>query len=231
MADPPVTRLPHSYLFVSGAERSELESAMAAGADIVVADWEDLVPAHRKAEARSVTGEVFGATATRDTPLRLVRVNHPVTEQFHAADLAALGGMRIDGVVIPKADLAAMAVFAPLGLSLYPVIEDAQGVRGAYELAALDATAAVLIGLADLAWSLGVASHPDALTHARSRILIDVKAAGKPVIDVPFVNTAEFTLQAHESRALGFDGKICRRAEHVLACAIFAERRAAAVEG
>ncbi|MGH3019286.1 MAG: aldolase/citrate lyase family protein, partial [Gaiellaceae bacterium] len=53
-----------SLLFAPGNDERKLEKALAAGADAVVADLEDAVPAAEKEAARTVARRVLGGAAT-----------------------------------------------------------------------------------------------------------------------------------------------------------------------
>ena len=68
--------------------------ALASGADAVVADLEDAVACEEKDAARDVATRLLGDVGTES--LRLLRVNGIDTE-WHDADVAALGAMRIHG--------------------------------------------------------------------------------------------------------------------------------------
>ena len=95
-----VHRLPYrSLLFVPAHDRQRLAAAFASGADAVVADLEDAVPPDRKDEARHVVAEFLPAAGGA---ARLVRVNPPETGRLDA-DLAAIAGLELDAVALPKA--------------------------------------------------------------------------------------------------------------------------------
>ena len=78
-----------SLLFAPGHEERKLQKALAAGADVVVADLEDAVPAGEKEAARAVTRRVLDAAA----PGSLVAVRPNAVGTAHwEADLAATPG-------------------------------------------------------------------------------------------------------------------------------------------
>ena len=79
--------------------------ALESGADAVVADLEDAVAPAEKLGARDLATRLMAEAGPG--PVRLVRVNGAGTE-WHEADLAAVAGSGVDGVVVPKATTAAV---------------------------------------------------------------------------------------------------------------------------
>ena len=123
-------RVARSYLYVPGNRPDRFDKACAAGADAVILDLEDAVPAAEKAAARA-------AIAAWLSPARavLVRVNAADTEWFDA-DLAACDVGRVIGVVLPKAEKIVDAVVSLCrrnGVALLPIIETAAGMSNAAE--------------------------------------------------------------------------------------------------
>src|SRR5579864_7137692 len=90
--------IPRSYLFVPGNRPDRFAKACAAGADAVVLDLEDSVPAGDKSKARTAVA----AWLTSEQPV-LVRVNTSDSEWF-LADLSLGRKPGIAGVLLPKAE-------------------------------------------------------------------------------------------------------------------------------
>jgi citrate lyase subunit beta/citryl-CoA lyase len=165
-----------SWLYVPAHRPDLLAKALAGPADAVVLDLEDAVPAEAKDTAREEA--VRAAGRPRDKPLwaRLNAVGSP----WCTDDVAALSGVVLDGVRLPKAgDPETVALLARrLGLPLHLLLESALGVEQAFALArAHPCVVAVSLGEADLAADLGV-RRPDALAWARQRVVVAARAAG-----------------------------------------------------
>jgi len=173
-----------SWLYVPAHRPELVAKALAGGADAVVLDLEDAVPAAAKVAARDAA--VAACVAPRQRPL-WVRVNGLDTE-WAEADLAALAGAGAgtgpgpDGVRLPKAaDPARVAaVAARLGRPLHLQLENARGIEEAFELARCHPLVGMVsLGETDLAADLRV-RDPAALAWARSRVVVANRAAGLP---------------------------------------------------
>ena len=91
-----------SLRFVPGDRPERMAKALALGADALILDLEDSVAPTRKAEAREHVAASAGAPR-EDGPALFVRIN-PIDSDDAAADIAALAGVRVDGIVLPKAE-------------------------------------------------------------------------------------------------------------------------------
>ncbi|HEU0337090.1 MAG TPA: aldolase/citrate lyase family protein, partial [Gaiellaceae bacterium] len=148
----PTLATARSFLFVPGSDEGKLGKALEAGADAVIADLEDAVVAAEKPRARALVAEVLAG----DAPcLRLVRVNGAGTAWF-ADDLAAVGRIALDGVVLPKATPAAAAAAAGAGVPVVAIVESAVGLQRVGEVAATPPVAALVLGAVDLGLALGL---------------------------------------------------------------------------
>jgi len=90
-----------SFLFVPGDSERKLAKGVGSGADALILDLEDSVAPARKTAARGTVAEQLRSRAAGG-PERWVRVN-PLDEGG-VADLAAVVGPGLDGVVLPKID-------------------------------------------------------------------------------------------------------------------------------
>lgn len=200
-----------SFLIFPGDDDHKRARALASGADAVVLDLEDGVAPDAKADARTRL-QAFAA-APRE-PVRLVRVNDP-SDAIGVADLAAVAGLEDVAVVVPKDRPATVEVAAGTGRPLVALVEDAAGVRDAYELAAHPAVVALAIGSADLTASLGLVPTGDGteLLLVRSQLVIASAAAGvRPPIDGPCLDVHDpiaLEREARLARGLGLRGKLC----------------------
>jgi len=201
-----------SLLFAPGLEEGKLQKALAAGADAVVADLEDAVPAGEKEAARAVVRRVLESTATRS--LVAVRPNAVGTAHWEG-DLAALDGLELDALVLPKATPEAVKALGPDGPPVVAIVETALGLRRAYDTARLPRVAALILGAVDLGAELGLEPRADGLEvlYARSQLVVDSAAAGiRSPFDLVHVDTRDdkgLEAEARLARSLGFRGKAC----------------------
>lgn len=224
-----------SKLFVPAIRPELFAKAMASHADAVSFDLEDAVPAARKAEARARLAEFL-----REPPavrkITLVRINAPGTLDFEA-DLAAMAGLPIDLINLPKVehadDVRAAAEVIARGWPAARVpalllnIETPRGLRHAADIAAAHPTVAGLqLGLGDLFESQGIARHSHANVHAAMYALRMAAAeAGVFAYDSAWGDVEDedgFRAEATLARELGFQGKSCIHPRQIaLANAIF----------
>lgn len=214
----PTINTARSFLFVPGSDERKLRKALATDADAVVADLEDAVTPVEKAAARALTARVL-AEADSDA-LRLVRVNAAGSEWI-AEDVDAVGPLGLDGVVLPKAEAAAVQDVESLGVPVVAIVETAAGLRGAFELAAVPAVEALVLGAVDLGLALGLERREDGLEvlFARSSLVVDSAAAGlRGPIDQVWTTLRDeegLRLDCELGRSLGFRGKACIHPEQV----------------
>jgi len=201
-----------SLLFAPGNDARKLEKALAAGADAVVADLEDAVPAGEKEAARAVARRVLDSAATGS--LVAVRVNGVGTEHWEA-DLQAVADLELDVLVLPKATPEAVGALGADGPPVVAIVESAIGVRQAYDTARLPRVSALVLGAVDLGLELGLEPRPDGqeVLYARSQLVVDSAAAGiRSPFDLVHVDTRDdegLEAEARLARSLGFRGKAC----------------------
>jgi citrate lyase subunit beta/citryl-CoA lyase len=186
-------------LLFAGATRPDLVAKLdRTGADAVVIDLEDAVPATAKDAARAELPELIARVA--ETPV-LIRINDAASRWF-AEDLAAVAALPLAGVVLPKAeresDLAAVAERLPEGATVVAGIESARGVANAEDYVA----------------DLGGRRTPggDEVLYARSRVALAARVAAVPALDqvvIDFRDDVLFERDAAAGRAIGYRGKLC----------------------
>lgn len=201
-----------SLLFAPGNDERKLEKALAVGADVVVADLEDAVPAAEKETARTVTSRVLAGGA--GSSLVAVRVNAPATEEWEA-DLEAIAGLELDALVLPKATPEAVAALGSDVPPVVAIVETARGLRQAYETARAERVTALVLGAVDLGLELGLEPRADGqeVLYARSHLVVESAAAGiRSPFDLVHVDTRDdegLEAEARLARSLGFRGKAC----------------------
>jgi citrate lyase beta subunit len=201
-----------SLLFVPGNDGRKLETALSAGADAVVADLEDAVPATEKEAARTLVADhVAGA---RTTSLVAVRLNAARTP-FWDDDVRALAGLPLDALVVPKATPDAIAELPEEGPPVVAIVESAWGLKRAHETASATRVAALALGAVDLGLELGLEPRADGqeILFARSQLVLDSAAAGiRAPFDLVYLNTRDadgLERECRLARSLGFRGKLC----------------------
>jgi len=205
-------RLRRSLLYVPASSEPMLRKAGARGADVLILDLEDGVLPDAKDEARARLLRLyheldFGAAEA------LVRVNSPGSP-WHERDVEMAASLRPAGVVLPKAaDPEALArCDARLGVPLWLMIETAEGVLRAAELARAPRVTALVFGAADFRESLRAGRHPEELEllPARMQIVMAARAADTLAFDTPWFEYQDadgLRRSAARARLLGFDGK------------------------
>ena len=227
---------PRSLLYVPGSNARALEKAGGLAADMLIIDLEDAVPADRKPDARAAmrTAVMAGYAGKRVA----VRVNAAGSPE-QAADLAAIAGLPLDMVVLPKVDSPAdLDPLRSIGLPVLAMIETPAAIYAARGIAADPAVAGLIAGLNDLAHELGLPDGMDrgAMSHAIQAIVLAARAGGIWCFDGVYNaidDAAGFAAEAAEGRRLGFDGKTLIHPSQVDPCnAIFAPsaREVAAAE-
>src|SRR4051794_13171461 len=210
-----------SYLFVPATDAHRVDKALASAAHAVILDLEDAVAEGGKAQARELVAKRLRGPRPRGA--QLVRING--LDTAHArADLAALDGLALDGVVVPKAEPQPLQGLAPSGPPVIALVETAIGLRRAFETASRPRVTALMLGVVDLAAQLGVTPGPDQreLLHARSGLVVDAIAAGiRAPIDGPCTAIGDEEALRGETvaaKALGFAAKACIHPNQLEAC-------------
>lgn len=236
--EPPPIR---SLLFVPGNREDRIRKALASDADAVALDLESATPTGELARAREICGRLIRERAHRATPslhaadrahptpailVRVAEARSPDQER----DLEAVVAAGLTGILLPQvvdardvattdARLAHAERAAGLGVGsirIMPLVETANAVRQAYEIACASPRVAYMGGATsrggDLARSLGYRFTPSGqeTLFVRSKVLVDVRAAGVPnplsglwgQLDDPDGLRAF----AREARDLGYEG-------------------------
>ena len=202
-----------SWLFCPADRPDRLTRAVDV-ADVAVADLEDAVATDAKERARATVAEWLAADPARARRV-WVRVNNE--QDLVDADLDAIAGLGIAGVVLPKADLVTVTAQAGrLRVPVLPLVETAAALWRLPEIAAVPGVATVTLGEYDLAADLGVSGFeddPQPLAWARSGAV--AAAAGCGLVPPPAPVTAAFddreafTASTRALQRMGFAGRMC----------------------
>ena len=197
----------------------------------MIFDLEDSVPIAMKAEARTAVAQAIDhAAGTASHPAVFVRVNGPATGLLDD-DINAIVRRGLDAVFVPKVEnvteirhvatlldtLEAKCGMTAGSVEIIPMIESALGVLRCYDLAmAHPRVATTCIGTArdgDLQTDLGCSWSIEGteLLYARSKVLLDTRAAGKPYpLDGVFSDLADEAALIADTRLsarLGYVGR------------------------
>jgi citrate lyase subunit beta / citryl-CoA lyase len=222
-------RMLRSLLNVPGNRLDMLEKASGYGADALIVDLEDAVPAAHKAETRVIAGDYVDTLARRGSTV-LVRVNGPDTGLLED-DMAAVVRPSLTAVQVPKvhspadvlrvdtvlARLEQEARMTPGHVELLISLESAAAIYFAYDiLSAAARTGCVMVAAAqhgDLQGDLGFVSTKteEELLYIRSAVLVAARAAGVPYpIDGVYADVRDidgFAASCRRARQIGYRGK------------------------
>jgi citrate lyase beta subunit len=212
---PPDIALARSILFVPGHRPDRFAKALATGADAVVIDLEDAVPAAEKPAARAAALARPAAPAGIALGIRM----NPLPTADGIADLAALlGAAAPDFLMLPKVEapeelriVARAFAGHARAPQLVALIESAEGLARAAAIAAEPGCAALGFGGVDLAADLGCQVAWEPLLPHRGALVAAAARSGRGLVDVPFLALDDEAGLAEETRrvaALGFTAKL-----------------------
>jgi citrate lyase subunit beta/citryl-CoA lyase len=220
-----------TWLFVPGHRADRFAKAAAAGADVVIFDLQDAVPAEQKAEARVAVAEALASGALASGALAsgalaagatgCVRIN-PVTGADGQADLEALRGVLVGAapgefsVMLPLAESAAdldrIQAHLP-GIAVVALIESARGWAAARELSAHPVVTRLAFGNLDTAADLGCSPDSPTLDQVRMALVLESRLAGLagPVdgVTTEFRDPRVAGADAGAAKRFGMAGKLC----------------------
>ncbi len=222
-----------SMLFIPGNSPAMLLNADVHGADAIILDLEDAVAPSEKDAARILVRNAVCALGYQGVEI-IVRVN-PLETSFCREDLETIIPLR-PALVMPTKVAGAQTIHAfdqmikeleekngiPVGtVGLIPLLETAEGIENAYQIAkASPRVRALFLGAEDLSSDLRAkrTKQGNEIAYSRGRIVTAARAAGVDVYDTPFtdVNDDEGLLaDAALARELGFSGKAAISPRHV----------------
>ena len=210
--------IPITGLYVPGNRPDRFDKAVSTGADLVILDLEDAVPAEQKSAALTAVVGWLGRRGRIDGPVLQVRVN-----AHSAHEVAALRATGADVEIrLPKVETGAeVAAVNPPGERVLPVtalIESARGVENLGEILRAPALTRLALGEADLQSEFGSTSQA-VLDYARMRALFAARAAGlpAPMLSVyPRIRDLDgLAADTERGRAAGFVGRVAVHPSHL----------------
>jgi len=209
---PIVSALAHArtLLFVPGDRPERFRKALDSGADSVVLDLEDSVPAALKSAARTAIAAIWADVTGATVPL-VVRINSLDTDAG-ADDLAWLARLSPPaGVMLAKAESASQirVVSAALpGLAILPLIETAAGMLALPEIAREPGVLRLVVGHIDFMADTGIRCSDDERELDMLRFSVSLHTRANrlaPAIDGVTVAIDDVRrLESDTRRALGF---------------------------
>lgn len=210
---------PHrSALYLPASNMKALEKAKTLPCDVVILDLEDAVAPEAKDVARQQAVAAVKAGGFGDRKL-IVRVNGLNTE-WGEADLAALGAVAPDAILLPKIDSGAdieaySRKLANQSVPLWVMIETAKSIFCLNEIGAAAANgrlAGFVVGTNDLAKEMGARLDVPrtAFTGMLGLMVAAARAHGLIILDGVFNDLSDmdgFESQLRQSVTFGFDGK------------------------
>jgi citrate lyase subunit beta/citryl-CoA lyase len=217
-------RLRRSRLYLPGNEPKFMINAGLYQSDGIILDLEDSVHPGEKDAARLLVRNALGAVDFGGAE-RMIRINQL---PLGLEDLAAIVPEGPDLVLIPKVerreqvievDHAVEEILSRTGaarpLWLMPILESAEGIERAHEIANASARiVALAVGLEDYTADLGVPKTREGseTLYARMRLVNAARAAGLQAIDSVYGDVGDvegLVAWAARSRAMGFEGMGC----------------------
>ncbi len=221
MTDSDVWRHACTFLFVPATQPERLQKALASGADVVIADWEDAVAPADKVQARAALAQALLALPAAARARVLVRINSEGTP-WHADDvvvLAQLVALGLAGAVVSKAEraetLQAVAQAAGPQAVLVPLVESVAGLAAADALATALQVARLAFGHLDFQVDAGMScgETEEELLPVRMALVLASRRAGlaAPIdgVTVDTRNPERMARDAERARRMGFGGKLC----------------------
>jgi len=209
-----------SVLYMSGANARSLEKALTLRVDSLIFDLEDAVVPDQKVIARD---QVIEALAQKDYGCkeRIVRVNS-LTSPWGIEDIKAVAKSKLDGVLLPKVESAAMIKEAvdlldgaggSRHLAIWAMVESPQGVLRVEEIAqANPRLEGLIMGTSDLAKDLHARQSQDRgpILVSLHLCLLAARAYGLTILDgvhIDLKDESGLRATAMQARNMGFNGK------------------------
>lgn len=202
---------PRSFLFVPANRIERFTKALNTAADAVIIDLEDAVPVELKVSAREMLKQWLLEHPEYQV---LIRVNAKHTSWF-AGDIQLALLENVNAIVLPKTESAAdvEAISQLREIAVYPLIETPLGFAKVREIAAAQATRALMFGSIDFQLEMNMQGAYHELLYFRNEIVLASRLANieAPVdgVTVDFKDVALIQLETEQAKNLGFAGKLC----------------------
>ncbi|SIQ24257.1 (3S)-malyl-CoA thioesterase [Paracoccus thiocyanatus] len=227
-----MTRPYRSVLYIPAANQRAMEKAQNLAADAIIFDLEDAVAPAEKVGARDLLARAL--LADYGGRVRIVRINGMDTE-WGEGDARAFAAAGADAVLVPKvsrgADLDRVAALVP-DTPLWAMMETAEGMLNAAEIAGHPRLQGMVMGTNDLAKEMNSRFRPDrlAMMAGLGLCLLAARAHGRVIVDGvfnAFKDDEGLRAECEQGRDMGFDGKtLIHPAQLAVANQVFAPSQA-----
>lgn len=205
-----------TFLFVPGNRPALFGKAARSGADVVILDLEDSVPAAEKEAARAAIADAWPTLAAAGTPVT-VRVN-ALDSAPGPEDLRLAQDLRVQALVVPKAESPALlrdALARVNGAAAIPLIESAAGLAELDGIAALAGVLRLCIGHLDFMADTGIECDEDENELLPLRFAVTMATRthdlAPPVdgVTAKFDDDERLRRDVRRALRLGFGAKLC----------------------
>ncbi|MDM0116032.1 CoA ester lyase [Variovorax sp. J22R133] len=212
-----------SFLFVPANRPERFEKALKSGADVVILDLEDAVPAQDKAMAREGIAGLWPRITQHDVAV-VSRINAEGSPAWEADIELAHQLPGIAAIMLPKAETATTLQFLDERLShvrILPLIESAAGLENIKAISRMSNVLRLVVGHIDFMADTGIACGEDEreLDPLRFAVSMASRCAGlAPPVDGVTVQTGDADRLAADTRRakrFGFAGKLCIHPQQV----------------
>ncbi|KTD33688.1 citrate lyase beta subunit [Legionella nautarum] len=214
-------------LFIPGNKPKRFEEALSSGANGIILELEDAVPAEEKNLARENVLHFLAKTRHLNLPV-VVRINH-ITSDAGLADLLAFqqADIHLNAILYPKTESAeeVKMIHKVLRLEarkiqLFALIETAKGLTQLNNIVTQSPVAGIFFGAADFSVDIGCHLNWNGLLAARSQIVQAAALTQIPAVDSPYFDFADeqgLIAETIKVKELGFKGKLAIHPKQVAA--------------
>lgn len=216
-----------SLLYVPAHQPNKVEGAHKRGADAIILDLEDGVPAESKAAARAALENAVPQVKASGAAT-LVRINKSWSLAWRDVEAALAAGA--DALLVPKVEDACQlsvvsayldelgesgAAAGTTNVTLLALVESARGLNRVTEISAASHRLRALIpGNEDLATDLGIGLDPERMVQVQLPVLLAARAEGLKVYGTLGGNAGFRDLEGYKervelSKGWGFSGSTC----------------------
>ena len=178
--------------------------------DLIIFDLEDAVPEDKKEAARDYILNFL--QEPKQLKKIAIRINSMETPYFYK-DIHAIyeSNVKLDYIVIPKAEVGISQIYRLLGIPLIPLIETAKGIKNIGNILSEEGVYMVSWASADLSFSL----HGNINGYAKNdyiatKVAVEARAAGLDPIDKVYFDLQDsdgFREESIRSKNIGYAGK------------------------
>lgn len=218
--------LPVSYLFVPADQPKYIDKAVSKGADVVILDLEDSVPAANKPAARELLKSQLSKLSDKGQTVA-VRVNAELINLYE--DILAIDLSKVSYILLPKAEEGAVVQWicefietleqhqgCQLGkVKLIPMVESCLGLNNLRQISkASERVCAIALGSEDFANELGVQPTRESLQGICQQMILatteaKIAALGFPGSIANINDIAKLNSDLTLAKSMGFAGALC----------------------